>query len=142
VTGKSRISNLKLNHFVYSLTLDQRRQFIDALFDILSATENSTIRQIRQERWKSAVAMVRAYKNMDEQTKKALTETLKRLLSHNIRSHKEPANIGTAKMRSPSGLVPKRKIQGALPSPQKSAALRLSRALRSKIGRKPRRILK
>jgi hypothetical protein len=59
------------------------------LFDILSASGAETLTDLKEERFKSAVAMARAMKDMEKDTRDALLYAVKLLFESNFKVLKE-----------------------------------------------------
>ena len=77
VTNSSRLVDYTLKAFVAALTPEQREQFIDAVYAVLSETNASTIREMKKNWAVSAGRALRSMKNLDEPTRKAVMHALK-----------------------------------------------------------------
>ena len=53
---------------------------IDTIFDILNTTEAESMVQIREKWFKNVGIMLKNYKNLDEESKKMITEIVKKLV--------------------------------------------------------------
>ena len=62
------------------LSPQQRESFADALYEVLTATGARTLSELGGERLKSAVSMLKSYKNLDRETRRALSGALGLLL--------------------------------------------------------------
>ena len=81
-----KIMDQTLRSFLQGLTEQQRIEFVDTLFDILTCTDASTLTDLKDGGLKTASAMVKALQKLDKPTRKALSETLKLLLKSGARS--------------------------------------------------------
>ena len=81
VTEECQIVDLTIKRFLSSLTLEQREQFTNALFEILSSSENKTITDIKGDGWKSMKAMLKTYDGLNKEAKKALVDVLTLFIS-------------------------------------------------------------
>lgn len=90
---------VKANHFVYEkgltrssvnfnsavrswlnqLSIEERAQFVDALFEILQAAGAKTLSELSNERLKTIEIMIKTFKNMDPVAKQILKETVESL---------------------------------------------------------------
>lgn len=86
LTEGGKIMDKTLRSFLQQLTQEQRVQFVDTLFDILTCTDASTLTDLKEGGLKTASAMVKAIQKLDKPTKKALSDTLKLLLKSGARS--------------------------------------------------------
>lgn len=71
-----------------TLSPDEKKQFVDALFDIMLSAEVTTLTQIGTEKMKSINSMIKSYKNLDSTTKKMLKQKLSDLIKASTKSIK------------------------------------------------------
>jgi hypothetical protein len=64
---------------------EQRRQFVEALFDVLGATGAVTLSDLRDGRLKDAVTMFRAGKDLDKETREGVTSFVALMFRGNLR---------------------------------------------------------
>lgn len=76
LTKSSNFIDTTVSNFVKEISPDQKKQFIDALFEILSATQVTTLAEMGSNKLESAKIMAKAYKNLDDKSKKVLIKTL------------------------------------------------------------------
>jgi hypothetical protein len=76
ITQKSRFVDRTIKDWISGLDVDQRRIFIDALFDILGAAKARSFTELSSNWLKSAVAMVQTYNTIDNATKNLIGKTL------------------------------------------------------------------
>ena len=68
-----------VNDWIYSLSEEQIRMFIDVLFSVLEGSQAEDLIQMEEDKKKSVLGMISAIKELDEDTKKGMSETLKGL---------------------------------------------------------------
>lgn len=85
MTEQARLCDEQVSAWVRGLSLEQRESFVDALFQVLSASGAETLTDLREESWKSVTAMVKAAQGLDQETRKGLLEFLKLLFVGNLR---------------------------------------------------------
>ncbi|WP_097028385.1 DUF2974 domain-containing protein [Clostridium peptidivorans] len=85
-------SSVKLNRAVRSwlnnLSIEERAQFVDALFQILQAAGAKTLFELSKERSKTIDIMIKTFKNMDPVTKQVLKQTVESLLVESQKTFK------------------------------------------------------
>ena len=86
ITKKSQIIDRTVKRFLSGLSLEQREQFTNVLFDILCSNEKKTLTDIKGDSWKSVLGMIKTYDHLDKETKKAVMDTLASLFTEGIRS--------------------------------------------------------
>lgn len=84
ISQQGRINDLTFRRWVQQVPWEQRERFADGLFGILSASGAVTFNDFRTDKWKTAAAMVKAMKDMDKETRDALTATLAALFRSNL----------------------------------------------------------
>jgi hypothetical protein len=77
VTQKSLFVDRTIKDWISSLDVDQRRIFIDALFDILGAAKVRSFTELSSNWLKSAIAMVQTFNTIDDTTKNLIGKSLK-----------------------------------------------------------------
>lgn len=76
VDAASRIMDETLHAWLQSATPEQRQRFVDAMFDILSATHAETIAEMSSEKFRSALSMLQATRGIDPETRKMCTHLI------------------------------------------------------------------
>ncbi len=76
VTSKSVFIDQTVKEWVAGMSPEQRERFVDVLYDVIGATEARTLPELTKDWLKSAMALGKSFKDVDDQTKKALIETL------------------------------------------------------------------
>jgi hypothetical protein len=76
LTKTSRKLNEALRTWLATLSLEQRAQFVEALFDILEASGAETLTDLSKDRLVGIDAMIRKLKTMDRSSRKLLKDTV------------------------------------------------------------------
>lgn len=86
VTKESIIADKAIKNFLNGISVERREEFTNALFEILSAKEFTTLTDIRDGRWKAFMSMIKAYDALDAEIKKAVKKTVSILINESMRS--------------------------------------------------------
>lgn len=86
ITPESQIIDRTIKRFLEGLSVEQREQFTNTLFDILAGKDKKTLSEIKGDSWKSIITMIKTYDQLDKETKKAVMDTLGLLVTEGIRS--------------------------------------------------------
>ena len=81
-----RMTEQTLRTMIHTMTQPQREAFIDALFEILTCTDAQTLTDLKQGGLKTASAMIQHFRQLDKDSRRALSGTLKLLLKSGVRS--------------------------------------------------------
>ncbi|MDE7297721.1 MAG: DUF2974 domain-containing protein [Lachnospiraceae bacterium] len=93
VTRESRLADMTIRRVLGSLNDEQRRQFTEALFEVLEANQNRTLTDIRTDGFRAVRAMIRTYDNLGYEAKRALQSVAVKLLTEGFHSiQREHAN--------------------------------------------------
>lgn len=76
VDNSSRFVNYTLKNWLAAMDYSQRETFADAVYTILTETNASTLRELSASWFESAKSVATSLKNLDEPTRKALTQAL------------------------------------------------------------------
>ena len=76
LTNNSRNFDKALSSWLNQLSIEQRTDFVDALFEIIQATGAQTLSQLSREKINSVEIMVKTYKNMDPTVQRLLKVTI------------------------------------------------------------------
>lgn len=98
ITRQSHLSDLELKTWVHSMPVEQRGQFVDGLFAVLTASGAVTLTDLKGDSLKAAAAMVKAMKDMDKDTRDGLLYFVRLLFKSNLRLVLEDIQEGTEKM--------------------------------------------
>lgn len=77
LTKGSKNFNKTIRLWLNQLSMEQRAEFVDALFDILQATGATTVSDLSQKKLTLANDMIKSYKTLDPLTKSHLKKILK-----------------------------------------------------------------
>ena len=80
VTNGSEFVDKTIKQWLNNVEPKQREIVIDTIFDILNTTEAESMVQIREKWFKNVGIMLKNYKNLDEESKKMITEIVKKLV--------------------------------------------------------------
>lgn len=92
VDDESRMVDMTLTKTLNAMTLDQREQFTQVFFEVLSANNNRTLDEIQKDGWKSLISMRKSFNSLDRVTKKAIMDVLSVMFSEGINSFWEVSN--------------------------------------------------
>ena len=79
VTNGSEFVDKTIKQWLDNVEPKQREIVIDTIFDILSTTEAESMVQIREKWFKNVGIMLKNYKNLDEESKKMISEIVRKL---------------------------------------------------------------
>lgn len=79
LTKSSLNFNSAVRSWLNHLSIEERAQFVDALFQILQAAGAKTLFELSKERLKTIDIMIKTFKNMDPVTKQILMQTVELL---------------------------------------------------------------
>lgn len=77
VTKESEFIDKSLKKWLMTVSSEQREKFWVALFEIMSSTNKSTLYQMKSNWFESSKKMFTTYKNLDDETRKIVNETVK-----------------------------------------------------------------
>ena len=76
VDNSSRFVDYTLKAWLAEMTPAQREQFVDAIYEVMRQTNAHTLRQMNENWFATATSILRSAKNMDEETRRAVTHAL------------------------------------------------------------------
>lgn len=85
VTRQGRIHDLVLKEWVRNMSLAQREKFVEGLFAVLESSGAQTLTELKSDRFKAALAMVKAMKDMEKETRDALLYAIRLLFQSNLK---------------------------------------------------------
>ena len=100
VTRQAHLSDQELRKWVHGLSVEQREVFVNAMFDVLTASGAVTLTDLKDDSFKAVGAMVKAMKDLDKETRDGLWEFLAILFKSNLRMVLEGIQEETEKKRS------------------------------------------
>ena len=92
ISKSSQQLNASLRSWLATLTLEQRAQFVEAMFDIIEASGAETLTDLSKERLGTIDAMIRKLKTLDKSSRQLLRDTV--LTFFNIRQRMLLDSIG------------------------------------------------
>jgi len=104
VTSQSVFIDQTVKEWVSGMSPEQRERFIDVLYSVIGATEARTLPELTKDWLKSAMALGKSFNDVDDQTKKALIETLGLLFKAARNNLTTLSRKRPSEERRPSGL--------------------------------------
>lgn len=89
ISREGHLVDKTLRGFAAGLTREQREKFADVLYDILTASDARTLNDLQKGKWRSVSAMLRAHRELDEESRELLNYTLRLLFREGARSIKD-----------------------------------------------------
>ena len=80
LSSEGRANERAVRGFLNSLDDQQRRQFVDAMFEVLGSTNAQTLTELDADWGKTVSGMIRSYKALDKDSRQMLAEAVKVLL--------------------------------------------------------------
>ena len=80
LTTSSELIDQTITKWLVEVDSNQRKRFIDALFEILNSTKVITFNEIGNQWFKNAKTILKTYSNLDKETKKMMIKTFNELL--------------------------------------------------------------
>lgn len=80
VDHSSKFIDDTLKSWVASLDYHQREQLVDALYIVMTQTQAETMRELSENWFSNAITVIKSLKNLDDDTRKLVTETLRLLI--------------------------------------------------------------
>lgn len=77
---EGKLADETIDSWSNELSAQQREALADALYEVLTATGAQTLSELNGEKLRSAVGMLKSYKNLDRETRRVLSEAVKLLL--------------------------------------------------------------
>lgn len=92
---EGKIVDETIDSWASELSARQREALADAIYEVLTATGAQTLSELNEEKLKSAVGMLKSYKNLDRETRRALAGAVKLLLRLGTKNMIEGAQTGS-----------------------------------------------
>lgn len=80
VDDNIKVIDSSINKWLSSLSNEERRKFIDLIFEIISSTNAKTLSELKEEWKKNQIIMLKALKNMKSDNRKMIIDIVKSLL--------------------------------------------------------------
>lgn len=92
VDDESRMVDMTLKNTLNAMTLEQREQFTNVFFEVLSVNNNRNLEEIQKDGIKSLISIRKSFNGLDKVTKKAIFDMLSLMFSEGINSFMEVKN--------------------------------------------------
>ena len=79
VTDGSRFADRTLREWIGAMDVNERKRFVDGLFEIIDAAECTKLTELSEDRLGKAIKIAKSWKNFDEDTKKTIQRTVQLL---------------------------------------------------------------
>ena len=93
LTGGGKLIDETLRKFIGGLSQEQRIQFIDALFEILTCTDAETLTDLKEGGFRTVYSMFKTVRGLDKDTRSALSGTLGLLVRSGAKSIGETQTV-------------------------------------------------
>ncbi len=80
LSAEGRTNAAAIREFLGELSDEDRRQFVDAMFDILGSTNAQTLSDLEREGVRALSPMVRRYQELDKNSRRVLTKAVRLLI--------------------------------------------------------------
>ena len=95
---QSRRGSQAARDWVHSMTTEERRRFVDALFKVMSASGAETLTDLKEENIRAVVPMLKVMKDMDKETREGVVDFVQLLIKTNTRMVLEDLQDGAGKL--------------------------------------------
>ena len=95
---QSRRGSQAARDWVHSMTTQERRKFVDALFKVLSASGAETLTDLKAENIRAVLPMLRAMKDLDKETREGIWDFVQLLITTNAKIVLEDLQDGAEKL--------------------------------------------
>ncbi len=85
INTAARNSSLAIREWLHSVSVEQRKSFIDALFDILNSSGAKTISDLKNENIRAVIPMAKAMMTVDKEVRNGLLDFIQLLLTNSTR---------------------------------------------------------
>lgn len=85
VTRQAQLCDQELRNWVQALPEARREQFVDSIFEVLTASGAQTLTDLKSDSFKTVGALVKALKDLDKETREALLQFTRILFMSNLR---------------------------------------------------------
>lgn len=80
ITNSSEFVDKTITNWLKEVSVEQRAACIDILFEVLNSTKAETLSEINDNKFANMKAMLKTYKNVDEENREIITKALNELL--------------------------------------------------------------
>lgn len=88
-SAEGLVNEEAIRGFFANLDDEQRRQFTDAIFEVLGSTNAQTLTELDSDRLRSLTAMVKTYKELNKESRQVLAEAVRVILKASTDNLKE-----------------------------------------------------
>jgi len=85
VTRQTQLCSLELRNWVHALSVEERERFVEALFQVLTASGAKTLTDLKDDSFKAVGAMIKTMKELDKGTREGLLNFMGILFKSNLR---------------------------------------------------------
>ena len=75
-TNYSEFIDHTINNWLKEVTPEQRKKFINAIFDVLNSTQAKTIPEITEKLFSNTKTMLKSYQQLDGESKKMINKVI------------------------------------------------------------------
>ena len=93
IAKESKFLDTTIKRFLNRLPEQKREEFTEVFFDLLGSNGNKTINDIKEDKVKSLIAIVKSYDKLDDDLKNAILNTFSLFFSEGIKSFQESRGI-------------------------------------------------
>lgn len=86
ISTEGRIAEGAMRGFAEGLTAEQREKFSEVLYELLRASDAKTLSELEKDGFRTVTAMLRAHKELDEESRELLRNAFRLLLRENLRA--------------------------------------------------------
>ena len=106
LTNGSNLVDKTIRNYLKDTTVEQRKALVDIVYQMITATNASTMRELSSDKVKTMTAMLKSYRSMDEKDKKMIKEVIKIIVKAARKSIEE-----NQKRDSKSSIIKTRKLK-------------------------------
>lgn len=112
-------SSVNLSRIVRSwldqLSVEQRAQFVDAIFDIICATGAKTVAELSREKLTLSIKMIKTYQHLDPQTRSHLNKIIRLFFreSQKTLTRSISTNLNLILSKKQPGVIPVKSLRGS-----------------------------
>ena len=93
ISREGKLVDKPLKSFAAGRTREHRERFVDVLYEILPATDATTLSDLQKDRWKTVSALLKSSRDLDEESRELLSYTLGLLFREGAKSIREELKI-------------------------------------------------
>ena len=93
ISRGGKLVDQTLKSFAAALTNEERERFVDMLYEILTAGDAKTLSDLQKDRWKATGQLLRSGWELDEESRKMMSYTVRLLLKEGAKSLRDELKI-------------------------------------------------